>query len=63
MPLSAEVDGFRLACDRAGSGRRAGFFTRSGLRGVDGAGHFMPLEAPSAFAAAVFERCQESERP
>jgi hypothetical protein len=29
----------------------------------DRTGHFVPLEAPSAFAPAILERCQESERP
>lgn len=48
---------------RSWSDRLAEFFTRAELRAVDGAGHFVPLEAPSAFAAAILERCQESERP
>jgi pimeloyl-ACP methyl ester carboxylesterase len=48
---------------RSWSDRLAEFFARAELRAVDGAGHFMPLEAPSAFAAAILERCQESERP
>jgi pimeloyl-ACP methyl ester carboxylesterase len=48
---------------RSWSDRLAEFFSRAELRAVDGAGHFMPLEAPSAFAAAILERCQESERP
>jgi len=48
---------------RSWSDRLAEFFTRAELRAVDGAGHFMPLEAPAAFAAAILERCQESERP
>jgi pimeloyl-ACP methyl ester carboxylesterase len=48
---------------RSWSDRLAEFFSRAELRTVDGAGHFMPLEAPSAFAAAILERCQESERP
>jgi pimeloyl-ACP methyl ester carboxylesterase len=48
---------------RSWSDRLAEFFSRAELRAVDGAGHFMPLEAPSAFAAAILERCQEGERP
>jgi len=48
---------------RSWSDRLAEFFTRAELRAVDRAGHFMPLEAPSAFAAAILERCQEIERP
>ena len=48
---------------RSWSDRLAEFFTRAELRAVNGAGHFMPLEAPAAFAAAILERCQESERP
>ena len=48
---------------RSWSDRLAEFFARAELRAVDGAGHFIPLEAPSAFAAAILERCQESERP
>jgi pimeloyl-ACP methyl ester carboxylesterase len=48
---------------RSWSDRLAEFFSHAELRAVDGAGHFMPLEAPSAFAAAILERCQESERP
>ena len=48
---------------RSWSDRLAEFFARAQLRAVDGAGHFMPLEAPAAFAAAILERCQESERP
>lgn len=34
------------------------FFARAEVRDLDGAGHFTPLEAPSAFAAAILERCQ-----
>jgi pimeloyl-ACP methyl ester carboxylesterase len=82
VPRSAEVDGFRLAYDRTGSGppvvlwpehdplfprswsdRLDEFFSRARLRAVDGAGHFVPREAPAAFAAAILERCLESERP
>ena len=48
---------------RSWSDRLAEFFGRAELRAVNGAGHFMPLEAPSAFAAAILERCQEGERP
>jgi pimeloyl-ACP methyl ester carboxylesterase len=48
---------------RSWSDRLAEFFSRAELRAVDGAGHFVPLEAPSAFAAAILERCQEGERP
>jgi len=48
---------------RSWSDRLAEFFSHAELREVDGAGHFMPLEAPSAFAAAILERCQEGERP
>jgi pimeloyl-ACP methyl ester carboxylesterase len=43
---------------RSWSDRLAEFFADVDLREVDGAGHFMPLEAPSAFAAAILERCQ-----
>jgi pimeloyl-ACP methyl ester carboxylesterase len=47
---------------RSWSDRLAEFFTSADLRGVDGAGHFVPLEAPAAFASATLERCrQESE--
>jgi pimeloyl-ACP methyl ester carboxylesterase len=48
---------------RSWSDRLAEFFARAELRAVNGAGHFVPLEAPSAFTAAILERCQESERP
>jgi pimeloyl-ACP methyl ester carboxylesterase len=49
---------------RSWSDRLAEFFTSADLRGLDGAGHFVPLEAPAALAAAILERCgQESEQP
>jgi pimeloyl-ACP methyl ester carboxylesterase len=32
------------------------WFADAQVRPVDGAGHFTPLEAPEAFAAAVLER-------
>ena len=40
MPIRQDraVDGFRLAYERTG---------------LDGAGHFSPLEAPALFAAAI----------
>ncbi len=43
---------------RAWSDRLAEFFTSADLRRVDGAGHFMPLEAPDTFASAILERCR-----
>jgi pimeloyl-ACP methyl ester carboxylesterase len=49
---------------RGWSDRLAEFFTSVDLRGVDGAGHFVPLEAPATFASAILERCdKESEQP
>ena len=42
---------------RSWSDRLADFFTAADLRLVDGAGHFIPLEAPAEFAAAILERC------
>lgn len=42
---------------RAWSDRLAEFFTHADLRLLDGAGHFVPVEAPAAFAAAVLEYC------
>ncbi len=43
---------------RAWSDRLADFFTAAALRFLDGPGHFVPVEAPGAFATAVLERCQ-----
>ena len=42
---------------RSWSDRLADFFTAADLRLVNGAGHFVPLEAPAEFAAAILERC------
>jgi pimeloyl-ACP methyl ester carboxylesterase len=42
---------------RSWSDRLAEFFTSADLRQVHGAGHFIPLEAPAEFAAAILERC------
>jgi pimeloyl-ACP methyl ester carboxylesterase len=42
---------------RSWSDRLADFFTAADLRLVDGAGHFIPFEAPAEFAAAILERC------
>jgi pimeloyl-ACP methyl ester carboxylesterase len=48
----------------AWSDRMAEFFAAAELRRVGGAGHFVPLEAPEAFAAALLERCRTgSEQP
>jgi pimeloyl-ACP methyl ester carboxylesterase len=38
---------------REWSGRIGEFFAAATLTGLDGAGHFSPLEAPDAFAAAI----------
>ena len=38
---------------REWSDRIADFFAAATLDGLDGAGHFSPLEAPDRFAAAV----------
>lgn len=46
---------------RAWSDRLADFFASADLRFVDGPGHFVPLEAPEAFAAAILERCSVTE--
>jgi pimeloyl-ACP methyl ester carboxylesterase len=43
---------------RAWSDRLTDFFTDADLRFLDGPGHFVPVEAPEAFAAAVLERCR-----
>lgn len=43
----------RSWADRVGE-----FFASAEVRDLDGAGHFTPLEAPSAFASAILERCQ-----
>jgi pimeloyl-ACP methyl ester carboxylesterase len=43
---------------RVWSDRLDEFFTDLDLRYVNGAGHFVPLEAPAEFAAAILERCQ-----
>jgi pimeloyl-ACP methyl ester carboxylesterase len=43
---------------RAWSDRLDEFFTDVDLRLLDGPGHFVPVEAPDAFAAAVLERCR-----
>jgi pimeloyl-ACP methyl ester carboxylesterase len=49
---------------RAWSDRLAEFFTSADLRLIDGAGHFLPLEAPETFASAILERCRtESGQP
>ena len=41
---------------RAWSDRLGEFFSDVDLRPLDGAGHFTPVEAPEAFAAAIVER-------
>jgi pimeloyl-ACP methyl ester carboxylesterase len=41
---------------RAWSDRLDAFFSDFDLRELDGVGHFTPLEAPEAFAAAIRER-------
>lgn len=60
MPHSAPVDGFRPDHDplfpRAWSDRLDEFYTDVDLRPLDGVGHFVPVEAPGPFAAAVIER-------
>jgi pimeloyl-ACP methyl ester carboxylesterase len=49
---------------RAWSDRLAEFFTSADLRLIDGAGHFLPLEAAETFASAILERCRtESGQP
>jgi pimeloyl-ACP methyl ester carboxylesterase len=42
---------------REWSDRVGQFFSDVEVRKLDGAGHFAPLEAPDAFAAAIAERC------
>jgi pimeloyl-ACP methyl ester carboxylesterase len=42
---------------RAWSDRLPDFFTDVDLRPVDGSGHFVPVEAPAAFAAPILEHC------
>jgi pimeloyl-ACP methyl ester carboxylesterase len=71
MALSAEVDGFRLAYDRHGRPGAPAVVLLQGwpggrhdhdavaaaeVRELPGSGHFVPLEAPAAFAAALRER-------
>jgi pimeloyl-ACP methyl ester carboxylesterase len=46
MARSAPVDGVALAYDRRGAGDVT-------LELLDGVGHFTPVEAPEAFAAAI----------
>ena len=41
---------------RAWSDRIGEWFADADLRPVDGVGHFVPVEAPEVFAAAVAER-------
>jgi pimeloyl-ACP methyl ester carboxylesterase len=48
---------------RSWSDRVPEFFTAADLRFIDGAGHFMPLEAPTAFAAAILEHCRTEREP
>ncbi len=49
---------------RSWSDRVPDFFTAADLCFIDGAGHFMPLEAPAAFASAILEHCRtEREQP
>jgi pimeloyl-ACP methyl ester carboxylesterase len=43
---------------RAWSDRLGEFFADVDLRPIDGPGHFVPLEAPEVFAAAILERCR-----
>jgi pimeloyl-ACP methyl ester carboxylesterase len=43
---------------RAWSDRLDSFFADVDLRDLDGVGHFVPIEAPEAFAAAILERCR-----
>jgi pimeloyl-ACP methyl ester carboxylesterase len=43
---------------RAWSDRLSEFFAEVDLRPVDAAGHFVPIEAPAAFAAAILDRLQ-----
>jgi pimeloyl-ACP methyl ester carboxylesterase len=43
---------------RAWSDRLDDFFTDIDLRLLDGAGHFVPVEAPGPFAAAILDRCR-----
>jgi pimeloyl-ACP methyl ester carboxylesterase len=43
---------------RAWSDRLDDFFTDVDLRYLDGAGHFVPVAAPTEFAAAILERCR-----
>jgi pimeloyl-ACP methyl ester carboxylesterase len=50
MALTAAVDGFRLAYDDQDD-----WFADAQVRPIDGAGHFTPLEAPEAYAAAALE--------
>jgi pimeloyl-ACP methyl ester carboxylesterase len=45
--------GIRPAVPREWSDRIGEFFAAVTLTGLDGVGHFSPLEAPAAFAAAV----------
>ena len=48
----APVDGFALAW----AGRLGEWLADVDLRLLEGAGHFTPVEAPDAFAAAIRER-------
>jgi pimeloyl-ACP methyl ester carboxylesterase len=41
---------------RSWSDRLGLFFSDVEVRPLDGVGHFVPLEAPDAFAAAIAER-------
>ena len=54
------VAGARSAVPRAWSDRIGEFFADARLTWLDGAGHFSPLEAPVAFAAAVAAAARNS---